>query len=113
MAGEPETKWCNKCNRELPIEEFPISKSYRKTGEAYSYRRYYCQECARKKAKDAYNATLSPEKLAKKIAREELLKEKMESNRTCKNNCVNYPCFKGIDTMKSNLALTCVNFNEK
>ncbi len=34
-----------------------------------------------------------------------------KAEKTCKD-CARYPCFKGIDTMSSNLALTCHDFNQ-
>ena len=32
---------------------------------------------------------------------------------TCKENCVKYPCYRGIDNCKLNLSLTCIKFKNK
>ena len=32
------------------------------------------------------------------------------SIKTCKTHCKLYPCFTGIDTIRTNLALTCVHY---
>ena len=33
--------------------------------------------------------------------------------RTCKNDCQRYPCFMGIDNMKTNFSLVCFKFKQK
>ena len=39
-------------------------------------------------------------------------RNKARARSTCKQ-CAWYPCFRGIDSMSSNLALTCVRFKER
>ena len=46
-----ETRICNKCGEEKPIEDFPITKSH--TGKA-KYRRRKCKECYREEARRSY-----------------------------------------------------------
>ncbi len=38
---------------------------------------------------------------------------KKANENTCKKDCKLYPCFRGIDNCKINLALTCVKFKKR
>ncbi len=40
-------------------------------------------------------------------------KEVITEDRTCKSNCERYPCFRGIDNMKTNFSLVCFKFKQK
>lgn len=33
--------------------------------------------------------------------------------KSCRKDCHNYPCFKGIDSLESNLCLFCKNFRQR
>lgn len=79
-----ETKQCRRCGKIKPISEFYVKKN----GQVFTR----CKECCR-------------------LATQERLKSAEDDDKTCKV-CSRYPCFKGIDTMSSNLALTCHDFNQ-
>ena len=49
----------------------------------------------------------------KKIEEEQKAAIKKANENTCKKDCKLYPCFRGIDNCKINLALTCVKFNKR
>ena len=102
-------KVCNKCNRELPEEAF------------YSKRRTNtCYECFKKKQREyERNRKARIQEMKIDLARKEYEKKKREEKKkeealtTCKKDCLRYPCFRGIDNLKTNFALTCVKFNKR
>lgn len=91
-ASEDEKKKCKDCGEMLPIEEFRLTTK-RKNGKAYTYRASKCYSCTAKQQRDSVVITV-----------------KNISKVTCVNNCIYYPCFAGIEGMKSNLAATCTKF---
>lgn len=103
-------KVCNKCNRELPEEAF---YSKRKSNT--------CYECFKKKQREyERNRKEKIRQMRVDLTRKEYEKKKREEKKkskanvtTCKNDCKRYPCFSGIDNLKSNFTLTCVNFSKR
>ena len=98
---------CSICGEDLPIEHYYMTRRRRKNGGEVTEVSNRCKGCycQQKKLKDAERA----------------LAEGMENDNkegknvkvvTCKNNCAWYPCFQGIDSMSSNLALTCNKFKK-
>ena len=55
---------------------------------------------------------MSSEQMKKLIEERRQREENANPTQVCKN-CVDYPCFRGIDTMSSNLALTCPKWRMK
>lgn len=113
MEGEPETRICKQCGQEMPIESYYFVWKYRLNGEKRGYRQPYCHACrlenCRRSKLAAKNGIVLPPIQRIKAQESERVKDKV----TCRENCEFYPCFKGIDTMRSNLALTCNQFKEK
>lgn len=85
---EAKQKRCSRCGEVLPIDMF--------------YRgRQVCKSCM-KSARVILGET-------KKFAIEEVVKR--EPEKVC-TECGYYPCFKGIETMSCNLALTCHSYHK-
>lgn len=104
--GESADKVCKACKKTKPIEEFYLLRRPNLVrGGYYETRASRCRECEKKRMRAYYKAVNTQP--------ENHREEEQKVVPTCRDNCVNYPCFRGIDTMKSNLALTCANFKEK
>lgn len=102
-----ETMVCTICGRELPLSGFYKVPGKRVNGEIeFKYIRK-CRECIRERRK------LKKYIQETRIVTNNTVEKKEEVVRSCKNNCTNYPCFKGIDNMSSNLSLTCIHFTNK
>lgn len=90
--GEPAKKKCSRCGELLPIELFYIHRREVADG-VKEYRTTICCKCIYERK------------------REKIVSKK--NNRRCKDDCEFYPCFQGIDSLSSNLALTCIKFKRK
>lgn len=102
QIGEKEFKFCRNCNQELPITDFALRN--RQHANGLFYRTAYCRECMRERRR-RYLPTTEERAIKREIKAQKISRK----NAICKN-CKNYPCFRGIDTIKSNLALTCKNY---
>ena len=104
---------CKKCGRDLPPEAYyvRISKSI-------------CYDCVKARQAEYARSKIVMERSAElhRIRRERIAMEqekeqekaKAKANvNTCKKDCLRYPCFQGIDNLKTNFALTCVKFNKR
>ena len=104
---------CKKCGRDLPPEAYyvRISKSI-------------CYDCVKARQAEYARSKKVMERSAElqRIRRERMAREqekeqekaKAKANvNTCKKDCLRYPCFRGIDNLKTNFALTCVKFNKR
>ena len=69
--------------------------------------KYYITHKAKLKAKNA--ADYIKRRLDIIVERQELV----PTGRTCKGNCIYYPCFTGIENIESNLSVTCHGFKER
>lgn len=107
LPHEPEMKLCTTCKRRMPITAFRYRVKYFNSGVAKWYRYAQCHECTIMKRRQ-------------RVMRQQRIKnaEKAEmeaglltgSIKTCKTHCKLYPCFAGIDTIRTNLALTCIHY---
>lgn len=119
MTEANEVRTCTKCGKKKLASEFTWRDA------AHTRKRAQCKECERenKYARKKPNGT-SPRyeyhsryylehrlEIKDKAAQRYL--SKRYGNRTCKDSCKNYPCFKGIDNLESNLSLTCRSFVER
>lgn len=102
LPDEPKEKICVKCGKTLPIENFGLYSKKRK-GESRYYRQSYCYECRKAKWREITNNN-SKQRELRYLERE---------GKTCRDNCEFYPCFRGIDNIITNMALTCVRFKDR
>lgn len=98
-------KRCNVCGEEKPVSEF------------YKHGKYVsqpCKACSKNASKLRWQAEKERKRKlaerASKLAADKHMRRKMakDGELVCRN-CWLYPCFKGIDTMSSNLAETCIS----
>ena len=104
---------CKKCGRDLPPEAYyvRISKSI-----CYDCVKARQAEYARSKKvmeRSAELQRLRRERIAREQEREQEKAKAKANVNTCKKDCLRYPCFQGIDNLKTNFALTCVKFNKR
>lgn len=103
---------CKMCGKELPDDAF-YGTCRTKT----------CKQCHTEKVKAYRKANkikamelrvqIMKKEYEEKKKREAFIFESKEVKTTCKDNCLRYPCFQGIDNIKSNLSLTCIKFKQK
>lgn len=102
---------CRTCGRSLPEEAY-----YTKTSKTV------CYECVKKRQAEYQRQIAVKSRMAesrkrkaelKKIEEEQKAAIKKANENTCKKDCKLYPCFRGIDNCKINLALTCIKFKSK
>ena len=100
-------KRCNVCGEEKPVSEF------------YKHGKYVSQPC-KACSKNASKLRWQAEKERKRRLAERASKTAAEKRRSRKGvkdaelvcrNCWLYLCFRGIDTMSSNLAETCISWH--
>lgn len=99
---------CNTCGLELPIYHFYMSTRLAKNGELVTEVNPRCRVCVwhQRKIREVEREREKKEnERAKEMGQDNVI--------TCKSNCAWYPCFQGIDSMSSNLALTCLKFKNK
>lgn len=109
-VGEITEKYCRGCKKVRPIEDFYLYKRVAPTGELREYRKARCKDCyaiERKRYPTNTHSTTTAdgEKIHPAVYRPEGI--------SCRENCENYPCFRGIDNLSSNLARTCLKFKMK
>lgn len=116
QPGEEDTKKCVRCGKIRPIEDYAYVPN--KYGFK-PWRNNRCFECVNEMAMIRYRArklgqlSSLPSKESKPKSKKTQKKPKKKITPTCKENCEFYPCFKGMDNISSNLALTCNRFRRR
>ena len=80
-----------------------------------------CKDCFNKRKRDLNNPNIDFDVLKKEYPKLGERKKPykipdqniIRAGVTCKENCVKYPCYRGIDNCKLNLSLTCIKFKSK
>lgn len=100
---EPERKECSHCKKSLPITEFGYLTRHRANKTVW-YRYSQCYNC---------RSTKKRQQVMRKLKQQLEIQEQnkiLNELRTCKRDCRLYPCFAGIDTLRTNLSLTCIHY---
>lgn len=111
--NEPALRVCSRCKLALPIENFYLVKRLNRKGGYYLNRASRCKDCENKRNREGYRQRAAEEMEKKLKHQQEIEAQPAATDRTCRDNCEFYPCFTGIDTMSSNLALTCLRFKRR
>lgn len=108
-------KKCTKCGEVKKVDRFSKNKT---TSTGYASQ---CKDCFNKRKRDLNNPNISFDALKKEYPKLGECKRAykipdqniIRAGVTCKDNCIKYPCYRGIDNCKLNLALTCIRFKNK
>lgn len=96
---------CTRCGEEREISSFYIATD-RNKNEEYKVIKMPCKVCA-------YRARMKRLEVVSSIIDSARVKKSKPRIVTCAEDCELYPCFSGIETLRSNLALTCNKFKRK